>query len=145
MGTDIRNQISEDSKYFLPKHRYLELRHFCAQYYFWIAKKEVLTNQALETYTPTGYHNSSKYADKTAEIAIKIASLSNRINLIDRISCEADPVLGHYIFRAVTEELTYEALNRDLERHNEPPMNCGRNVFYSTYRKFFWLLDKERD
>ena len=35
MGTEIRPEISDKSKYWIEKHRYYELKHFCLQYPIW--------------------------------------------------------------------------------------------------------------
>ena len=35
MGTVIRAKLSENNKYFVEKHRYYELKHFCLQYPDW--------------------------------------------------------------------------------------------------------------
>lgn len=147
MSTVIRNEISEKSEYYLPKHRYLELRHFCAQYYSWAKQKSQIqsTLMTLNAYNTGIFINSSGYRDPTVDAAIKLESLDRRMHMVEHIATDIDPVLGHYIFRSVTEEKTYEAINRDLESRNIVPIPCGRNVFYSMCRKFFWRLDKARD
>ena len=35
MGTRIRPELSEKNKYWISKHRYYELKHFCLQYPLW--------------------------------------------------------------------------------------------------------------
>ena len=35
MSTDIRPEISPNNKYWIEKHRYYELKHFCLQYPLW--------------------------------------------------------------------------------------------------------------
>ena len=35
MGTVIRAELSENNKYWISKHRYYELKHFCLQYPIW--------------------------------------------------------------------------------------------------------------
>lgn len=35
MSTTIRPKISEKNKYYIDKHRYYELKHFCLQYPLW--------------------------------------------------------------------------------------------------------------
>ena len=35
MGTNIRPEISERNPYWISKHRYYELKHFCLQYNGW--------------------------------------------------------------------------------------------------------------
>ena len=35
MGTVIRPETSKKNKYWIPRHRYHELKHFCLQYPLW--------------------------------------------------------------------------------------------------------------
>lgn len=35
MGTTIRPEISKKNRYWIDKHRYYELKHFCLQYPTW--------------------------------------------------------------------------------------------------------------
>lgn len=43
-----------------------------------------------------------------------------------------------YIFMAVTEGKTYTQLQMTYA------IPCGKDMFYDRYRKFYWLLSKER-
>lgn len=49
------------------------------------------------------------------------------------------PVYDPYILRGVTEGLSYNALKMQYA------IPCCREVYYNLYRRFFWLLSKERD
>ena len=46
MATVIRPEISEKSKYYIDKHRYYELKHFCLQYKEW-KKGYELCNESI--------------------------------------------------------------------------------------------------
>ena len=35
MGTTIRSELSKKNEYWIEKHRYYELKHFCMQYPIW--------------------------------------------------------------------------------------------------------------
>lgn len=35
MGTNIRPELSNKSPYWIERHRYYELKHFCLQYPIW--------------------------------------------------------------------------------------------------------------
>lgn len=35
MGTTIRPELSEKNPYWIERHRYYELKHFCLQYPIW--------------------------------------------------------------------------------------------------------------
>lgn len=139
MATVIRPEISEKNKYYIAKHRYYELKHFCLQYCEW--KKayksccEALVFASRYDMLPA----ESMPCDLTAKYAIKRAQYSERIKLVEKIAKETDDFLCPYILKAVTEGLSYPHLKTRL---NIP---CGRDMYYDRYRKFFWLLSEARD
>ncbi len=61
-----------------------------------------------------------------------------RMQAVERAAMETDPYLASYILKAVTEGLSFNYLKARLE------IPCSRDMYYDRYRKFFWLLDKER-
>lgn len=131
-------ELSKKNRYWLNKHRYYELKHFCLQYPLW---KEIYKSlDGLDTpysymdYVPEKYQMS----DPTANTAIKKVFYAERINLIKRTAEEADDYIHQYILKAVTENLSYTYLKNVLE------IPCSRDMYYDRYRKFFWLLSKSR-
>ncbi len=139
MATVIRPEISEKNKYYIDKHRYYELKHFCLQYNEW--KKAYNSCNDSLIFAATFEKNCSNNipSDLTAKYALKKVFYSDRINLIERIAKEADDFLYPYIIKAVTEGLSYTHLKSRLE------IPCGRDMYYDRYRRFFWLLSQERD
>lgn len=139
MATVIRAEISEKNKYYIDKHRYYELKHFCLQYGEW--KKEYARCNESIIYASKFEREpaSNVHSDLTAKYAIKKLQYGTRIKLIERIALEADEFLYPYLLRAVTEGLSYTHLKA---RHDIP---CGRDMYYDRYRKFFWLLSEARD
>ena len=139
MATKIRPELSIKNKYWIDKHRHYELKHFCLQYPMW--KKAYAdfndTNVALSTIerVPT----SNLPGDPTAKRAMMKAHYSKRIDLIERVAKEADRYLYNYIIKGVTENLSYTYLKSRLD------IPCGKDMYYDRYRRFFWLLSKERD
>ena len=138
MGTTIRSTISKNNKYWIDKHRYYELKHFCLQYKEW--KKEYLTlNSFGQSHLDlAGYIKILSKTDKTSTCAIERMYYKDKIEMIERAAHETDPDLFNYILLAVTEDLSYTYLKTKLE------MPCSRDMYYDRYRKFFWLLDKTR-
>jgi hypothetical protein len=139
MGTVIRPEISEKNKYYIDKHRYYELKHFCLQYNEWkkayISCNESIIFASQTEKSPTGNIPS----DLTAKYAMKRAYYAERINLVKKAAKEADAFLYSYILKAVTEGLSYTYLKSKLE------IPCGRDMYYDRYRRFFWLLSEYRD
>ena len=139
MATMIRPEISEKNKYYIDKHRYYELKHFCLQYNEW-KKLYALCNESVifaSSFEQTPSNNIP--SDLTAKYAMKKAHYGARIKLIESAAKEADEFLYPYILKAVTEGLSYTHLKTRLE------IPCGRDMYYDRYRKFFWLLSEARD
>ena len=139
MATVIRPEISERNKYYIDKHRYYELKHFCLQYNEWkksyaLCNESVIFASSLEN-TPT----SNIPSDLTAKYAIKKAYYGERIKLIEKAAKESDEFLYTYILKAVTEGLSYTYLKTKMD------IPCGRDMYYDRYRRFFWLLSEMRD
>ena len=139
MATRIRPELSENNKYWISRHRYYELKHFCLQYPMWkkayAALDELTISSPIleEILSPT-----NRPSDPTAKCALMKVYYSEKIELVEKIAMETDKDLWVYILKAVTEELSYSYLRTRLE------MPCGKDMYYDSYRKFFWLLSKER-
>lgn len=139
MATRIRAEISENNKYWISKHRYYELKHFCLQYPDW--KKAYAALDALTIKSPILEElraASNVPNDPTAKWGMARAFYSERIDMLQRVAIETDRELYSYILKAVTEDLSYSYLKSRLE------IPCGKDMYYDRYRKFFWLLSKER-
>ena len=139
MSTVIRPEISEKNKYWIDKHRYYELKHFCLQYKEWKKAYTACNESIIFASSMEGSRNTNVISDITAKYAIKRAYYAGRIKLVEKAAMEAEPDLYLYILKAVTEGLSYTYLKTKLE------IPCGRDMYYDRYRKFFWLLSNSRD
>ena len=61
------------------------------------------------------------------------------MEMVERVAKKTDSELAEYILKGVTEGWSYDILKA---RMNIP---CCKDVYYAAYRKFFWLLSRERD
>ncbi len=77
-------------------------------------------------------------SDPTAKCAEARIFYSNRMELVESVAEETDVVLGTYILQAVTSGISYDCLKARLD------IPCCKDVYYDLYRRFFWLLNKER-
>ena len=135
MGTTIRPELSRNNIYWISRHRYYELKHFCLQYYEW-KKENVYLQQGM---LPNGLRLEeirTKWSDPTAKAAIKIAQNEEKIKLVEDMARQTDKEITDYILKAVTEGRSFEYLKTKLG------MPCERDFFYDRYRKFFWLLSR---
>lgn len=139
MSTLIRPKISEKNKYYIDKHRYYELKHFCLQYNEW-KKAYVACNDAIIFGSKFERESSSNIpSDITAKYGMMKAHYDRRIKLIEECAMKADESLCRYILKGVTEGLSYTYLKTKLD------IPCGRDMYYDRYRKFFWLLSEARN
>lgn len=138
MATTIRAELSEKNPYWIEKHRYYELKHFCLQYPIW--KKIYGSLDGLSGHS-TGFTTmvvNSTLGDPTAKIGMARAYYSNRMKMLERTASRTDETLGIYILNGVTEGWSYDILKARLG------IPCCKDTYYELYRRFFWLLNKER-
>lgn len=140
MGTKIRPEISTKSKYWISRHRYYELKHFCLQYNEWKRAYDAIDETLISS--PNWdkiYTDTNTLADVTAKCAMAKAHYSSLIDMVENAAKEADEELYDYILKAVTEDLSFTNLKTKLE------IPCGKDMYYDRYRKFFWILNKARN
>ena len=137
MSTVIRPELSKRNRYWIERHRYYELKHFCLQYPIWKKARLVLDGYGMRRAQVRVKEGST--GDPTADCAEARVYYADRMGLIEKIAQETDPIIGSYIFRGVTEGLSYETLRA---RTSIP---CCKDIYYELYRRFFWLLDKARN
>lgn len=138
MSTTIRPELSEKNKYWIDRHRYYELKHFCLQYPIW--KKAYLDLDGLSKRPAelTIFATPNTPSDPTARCAIAKAFYANRIEMVEKAAELADSDLASYILKGVTEGYAYDYLKSRLE------IPCSKDTYYDRYRKFFWILSKHR-
>lgn len=135
--TDMRSELSKKNKYWIGKHRFLELRHYCLQYPDW---QRVLIDigYGRVSYIVSDTRKIRDLYDETQRVGIIRAEYSRNIDLIERVAKETDDQLWDYILKAVTKDLSYTYLETVMH------IPCSRGTYFDRYRKFFWLLDKEK-
>ena len=139
MSTKIRPELSEKNKYWIDKHRYYELKHFCLQYPIW--KKAYLALESIgnRPVDLAGFSKTNNISDPTAKCAEAKLFYTERIALLEQVATETDRGLASYILKGVTTGVSYDYLKARLE------IPCCRDTYYELYRRFFWLLNKARN
>ncbi|MCM1579176.1 MAG: hypothetical protein NC078_10300 [Ruminococcus sp.] len=133
----VRSELSEKNVYYLEKHRYLELKHFCLQYESWRRHYSEFDGVSTPMYEQPEKIRNFK-SSPTEKCAVARAFYSQRMEMLERVAEYTDEVLGKYILKAVTKGVSYDILKAS---DNIP---CCRGTYYELYRRFFKLLDKER-
>ena len=135
MSTKLRADISKSNKYWISKHRYYELLHFCLQYKeikeMYISTLERDARGLLKVRNP-------EWSDPTSDISARREFLKSKLDSIENSATTADEYLASYILKGVTEGRSYTYLRTFLD------MPCGKDRYYDLRRKFFWILDKVR-
>ena len=136
MSTVIRPELSKKNKYWISKHRFYELKHFCLQYPEW---KELYRHSisygGSNDFLDSG---SVEWSDRTCKDAIRREALLKKIRLVEQVAEETDLELAEYILKAVTQDVSYTYLRMKLD------MPCGRDRYFERYRRFFFLLDSQQ-
>ena len=139
MADHVKPTLSTKNPYWISRHRYYELKHFCLQYPEWRKAYLALEDMSKAAAVKIERESSTnEYSDPTAKFALRMTEYSKKMKLIEDLVIEADEDLSDYIFKAVTEGRSYSYLKAKLE------IPCGRDMFYDRCRRFYWLLSKER-
>ena len=136
MGTDIRPEISEKNKYYIPKHRYYELKHFVMQYPDWAEAVQGKTSLVRPSMRKDKVQ-SSALSDPTYETMERGIIFSHYIDIVNEAAFKSGR-LGKLIMNNVIEGVGFKDWS-------ETASKASRDEYYILYRKFFWELDKLRD
>lgn len=122
--------FSKRGKYYISKHAFLTVLHFCMQYDDWLREyRDSVGLRGVQSNTST-----SGVGDPTAAQAIRLEELSQRIEMIERTANEADPSLHPYLLRGVTTEgMTFDMLKAQ-------GIPCERKMYYDRRRKFYYMM-----
>ena len=138
MGTSIRPELSLNSEFWLDRHRYYELKHFCLQYPLWKQAYLALDGLSKNLVDLDMLLKTNVISNPTAECAEAKLFYADRIKMIEATAASIDLEIVSYILKAVTEGLSYNHFKAGLE------MPCGRDTYYRYYRLFFLRLDRVR-
>ena len=138
MTTVLRAELSPKNKYYIGKHRYYELKHFCLQYPEWKRAYAELDNLAAPLSMIERAQTSNIPGDPTAKRVLMKYFYSERIKLIENTAIDTDPYLYSYILKGITEAKSYTYLK------SKSDIPCGKDIYYDRYRRFFWLLNESR-
>lgn len=136
--SNIKAEVSKKNKYWISRHKFYELKHFCLQYKEY---RELYLDLSIPGKVEAYARERNKYetSDPTVDLVIRRDKYKQNMHLIEQTAVLTDPDLTNYIFRAVTEGKSYTWF--EMQEQGIP---CSRDTFYDRYRRFFWLLSKKR-
>lgn len=138
MSTLIRPELSETNRYWIEKHRYYELKHFCLQYPLWRHAYNSLIDYPGSWPQLVPPCKTNVVSDPVTKHIDERLYYADRMKMVEQVAKETDEELSCYILEAITEGISYDRLKA---RTGIP---CCKDVYYDLYRRFFWLLSKER-
>ena len=133
---ELKPELSGRNRYWISKHRYYELKHYCLQYPDWVkllSELEIKMGAAK-----LGSIHGTDPSDPTAKIAQMRVDLQRALHLIQQTAIDASTELGVYLLSAVTEGIPFTQLQTMYE------IPCSKDMYYDVYRKFFWLLSQRK-
>lgn len=121
---DLKPELSERSKYWIPKHRYYELKHYCLQYkHWWQLYCELQFKMEVKTGEIRG-SEPSKAVEKLAVIRADCKRAMELVELCSREACKDEPILAPFLLKAVTEGMPFVRLQAEYE------IPCGKDMYY---------------
>lgn len=137
MSTVIRPELSKKNKYWIGKHRYYELKHFCLQYKDWVKKYEELQDIHTQAVNYRAISvDCERNINQVEKTALYLAATKDKIELVEATSKLAGGDISKWLLKAVTEGLSYTYLSNVMD------IPCSRDMYYDRYRKFFYILSK---
>lgn len=138
MGTTIRTKLSKQNKWYIPKERYLELKHWCLQYQWW---KEEVSNYYWYSRTElTQINNIYPGGISPVELAYeRMKEFEYKIDLFETCikATTDDPEIQNALWLGLKEGKSYKVM------HALGIIHCSERMYYDNYHKFFWILDKK--
>ena len=126
-----------NKEFSISRHRYRELKEFCLQYEE--KKAELQQIYTSSSVTPEVAVMGGVPGKPTEQKAMRAAKLKEEIELIETSiaeACGVDVGLKEPLKRNVTSGIGFDGLGY---------VPCGVRQFYNCRRKFFFLLDKEKN
>lgn len=125
----------ENSKYYIPKEDYLTAIHHSLRYPLWLAEAKALadTSGAIR-YDKDKVQTSSDY-DSTFEAAMRLAEITEKINLVDETIEKVADGLEYWLRLGVCYGLNFDQLKGKK-------MPCEKDKYYLIRRRYYYELCK---
>lgn len=132
MGKKYR-PLSDKNKYSLPKEDYLTAIHYSLRYPLWVEEIRTAADTGVAIRYDKEKVQTSNNSDPTSEVAIRMAELEDKVNMIDNILKYVAQEMDSWLRLGVCHGLTFE----QLKAKNMP---CERDKYYGMRRKYYYLL-----
>ena len=134
---DLKPELSKKSEYWLPKHRYYELKHYCLQYPEWkhLYSSLYVPFEPFIKYMREGRTLPTRPAER---VALILADVKRAMDLVEQCCDDVSEELSPFLLKGVTEGLSYDKLQALYE------ISYGRDAYYEAYREFFYILSQRK-
>lgn len=130
----MRSNLSKKNPYWIPRERYLELKHMVRRY--WDYVNELRSLYAIKGSSMIDLNKEKRYS--SGDVPYLAIYYEELINYIDKAAFIAGgDSIGSLIIWVIENSSSYDKLAAQIR------IPCGRRQFYQMYRKFFWVLDQE--
>lgn len=125
-------------KYRIDRHAFLMSYHYCLQYQRWKDEYNTVMNTSRGIDYAADRVQASPAGDSLERTAIRMADLSQRIDMIDETARQAGGDLYKYLLIAVTNEgVGWKYLRYTMG------MPCERTKYYQMRRHFYYLISQK--
>jgi len=125
--------LSDKNKYSLPKEDYLTAIHYSLRYPMWVEELRTAADTGSAIRYDRDKVQTSNSSDPTYEVAIRMADLQGRIDMVDEIIKEVAQGMDSFLRLGVCHGLTFE----QLKAKNMP---CERDKYYNMRRRYYYEL-----
>ena len=127
---------SKNSKYYLPKHTYLHVLHWCLQYKDWAAELSVLPDSSKAITYDNERVQTSNSSDPTQDTAVSRAEISEKMKILETTIREVDEGIYEYLLLAIGYGFTEYQLK-------EKKMPCGHRYFSERRQQVYYLMSRK--
>ena len=99
MGTTIRPELSEKNPYWIERHRYYELKHFCLQYPIWKKAYAALDGLSRRPSDLEVFSKKGEISDPTVRCVEARSYYIERMKTVEQVAIATDAELSNYILR----------------------------------------------
>lgn len=101
MSTLIRPELSETNRYWIEKHRYYELKHFCLQYPLWRHAYNSLIDYPCSWPQLVPPCKTNVVSDPITKHIDERMYYADRMKMVEQVAKETDEELSCYILEAI--------------------------------------------
>lgn len=137
MSSEVKAELSKKNEFYISKHRFYELKHFCLQYPTW--KEAYYSLDGLSKSPERIESFGHEHGDPTVRCAQAREAFRARMKIVEDAAEETDHYLKDYILEAVAKGRGYTYLSTVME------IPCSKEYYYKKFREFFYILSKTQN